>query len=429
MNVPQYRNCGTYQSIVCCHSVDVDKTDHAGIRWYELRKTPPETTWTIRQQGTYAPDVHSRWMGSIMLNGFNELGLGYSVSGSTLFPGIRYSGQTAEEYNKASGILDFPEGIIHTGFNSQTGAERWGDYAQMSVDPAGDSTFWFTSQYAGSSNRRTKIAGFQIGPFPPSGNFTADNTLPCINNSTVTFTSQATGIPTHYAWAFSPDSVTYVSGTDSTSINPKVIFNALGSYKVELTLKGTGGSTTTIKNDFISVNEANPDFTANLTNVAINDFITFTDSSACDVNSWLWDFGADALPATANTQGPHSVSYTGSGKKTISLMVNGNATETKTAFINVKISHETTAVPEYKLKGVVIYPNPAKDLFRIVVDKARYPEMQVTITNVNGDAVLSRECKGESRYFFDLSKSPQGTYFVKIKTDNEMMVSKLVIIK
>ena len=74
MNAPQYRNFGTYQTIVCCHTVDVDNTDHAGIRWYELRKTTG--TWSVRQTGTYAPDANSRWMGSIRLNGFNEIGLG-----------------------------------------------------------------------------------------------------------------------------------------------------------------------------------------------------------------------------------------------------------------------------------------------------------------------------------------------------------------
>jgi hypothetical protein len=81
MNVPQYRNFGTYQTIVCCHTVDVDNSDHAGIRWYELRRTTG--TWSIRQQGTYAPDGHSRWMGSIMLNGDNEIAMGYSVSSSS----------------------------------------------------------------------------------------------------------------------------------------------------------------------------------------------------------------------------------------------------------------------------------------------------------------------------------------------------------
>ena len=39
MNQAQYRNFDTYQSIVCCHTVNTGSIDHAGIRWYELRKT------------------------------------------------------------------------------------------------------------------------------------------------------------------------------------------------------------------------------------------------------------------------------------------------------------------------------------------------------------------------------------------------------
>ena len=107
MNPPQYRNFGTYETIVCCHTVDVDNTDHAGIRWYELRR-PPGGSWTIRQQGTYAPDSHSRWMGSIMLNGNNEIGLGYSVSSIAIYPGIRYCGQSAAAYLAATSTLDVP---------------------------------------------------------------------------------------------------------------------------------------------------------------------------------------------------------------------------------------------------------------------------------------------------------------------------------
>jgi len=167
MNVPQYRNFGTYQTIVCCHTVDVDATNHAGIRWYELRKTPPSTTWTVRQTGTYAPDAHSRWMGSIMLNANNKVGLGYSISSSSMYPGIRYTGQTAGAYAMASGILDVPEDIIQTGSNSQTGFNRWGDYSLMSVDPVDNETFWFTTQYIGSGgSRKTKIASFKIGNAP-----------------------------------------------------------------------------------------------------------------------------------------------------------------------------------------------------------------------------------------------------------------------
>ena len=165
MNVPQYRNFGTHQSIVCCHTVDVDATDHAGIRWYELRKTTD--IWSIRQQGTYAPDVNSRWMGSIMLNATGKIGLGYSISSSTVYPGIRYCGQSSSAYASANSTLDVAEEIIQTGSYSQTDNERWGDYSLLSVDPTDNETFWYTSQYVGSGGTsKTKIASFKLMSTP-----------------------------------------------------------------------------------------------------------------------------------------------------------------------------------------------------------------------------------------------------------------------
>ncbi len=71
MNKPQYLNFGTHQSIVCCHTVKVGANNHAGIRWYELRNSG--SGWSIRQQGTYAPDSHSRWLGSIGMNAQQEI--------------------------------------------------------------------------------------------------------------------------------------------------------------------------------------------------------------------------------------------------------------------------------------------------------------------------------------------------------------------
>ncbi|NTW25049.1 MAG: T9SS type A sorting domain-containing protein, partial [Lentimicrobium sp.] len=168
MNAPQYRNFGSYQTLVCCHTVDVNNTDLAGIRWYELRKTTG--TWSVRQSGTYSPDAHSRWMGSIRLNGQSEIGLGYSVSSTTVYPGIRYTGQTSTAYAAGTGTLDLAEQTITTSTYSQTAYNRWGDYAGLSVDPADDKTFWFTTEYIGASSaRKTRIASFQVasGPATP----------------------------------------------------------------------------------------------------------------------------------------------------------------------------------------------------------------------------------------------------------------------
>jgi hypothetical protein len=166
MNAPQYRNFGTYQTIVCCHTVDVDNTDHAGIRWYELRKTTG--TWSVRQTGTYAPDAHSRWMGSIRLNGFNEIGLGYSVSSTSVYPSIRYTGQSSTAYATGAGTLNVAEQTIQTGAYSQTSYNRWGDYSSIDVDPSDNKTFWYTNQYMGSTTtKKTRIASFQISAPTP----------------------------------------------------------------------------------------------------------------------------------------------------------------------------------------------------------------------------------------------------------------------
>jgi len=160
MNAPQYRNFGSYQTIVCCHTVNVDLKGRAGIRWYEFRKTTGN--WEIRQQGTYSPDTNSRWMGSIVLNGSNTIGLGYSVSSLGEFPGIRYCGQSATAYIAGNSILDIAEDTILVGDASQSVYNRWGDYTSLSIDPTDDRTFWYTNQYATSSAPKTKIASFRI---------------------------------------------------------------------------------------------------------------------------------------------------------------------------------------------------------------------------------------------------------------------------
>ncbi len=63
------------------------------------------------------------------------------------------------------------------------------------------------------------------------------------------------------------------------------------------------------------------DFSANANDICMENLANFTDNSTGFPDSWAWDFGDGADPATANTQGPHSVSYSSSGTKTITLSV------------------------------------------------------------------------------------------------------------
>ncbi|RLD56434.1 MAG: hypothetical protein DRJ05_11325, partial [Bacteroidetes bacterium] len=156
----QYRNFSGTQKIVCSHAIAESSTESA-LRWYELEKT--SGNWSITQQGTYNPDGVSRWNSTIAMNDVGQIAMGYSVSDATsTYPGIRYCGQST---TAPTGVMDIAEVSIWNGTNSQTGANRWGDYCNISIDPSDGTTFWYTNEYMGSSTHGTRIASFS---FPPS---------------------------------------------------------------------------------------------------------------------------------------------------------------------------------------------------------------------------------------------------------------------
>ncbi|WP_338768016.1 choice-of-anchor D domain-containing protein [Bernardetia sp. ABR2-2B] len=64
------------------------------------------------------------------------------------------------------------------------------------------------------------------------------------------------------------------------------------------------------------------DFSADKDLVYMNKDVIFTDASA-GATSWDWNFDAGASTATANTTGPHTISYSTPGIKTITLSING----------------------------------------------------------------------------------------------------------
>jgi len=66
-------------------------------------------------------------------------------------------------------------------------------------------------------------------------------------------------------------------------------------------------------------------FTSNKDISCINGNIVFEDASNGTINSYIWNFGNGANPATANTAGPHTVTYSTLGLKDISLTITGPA--------------------------------------------------------------------------------------------------------
>ncbi len=151
----QYRNFGTHQTLVGNLVTDVDGMDHGGIRWFELRNTGGG--WSLYQEGTFAPDAHHRWIGSAAMDSAGNLGIGYSVAGTTSYPSIRFAARWAGDPPGAlRGEVSVIEGKV------ANWSSYWGSYASLNVDPIDDRTFWLTAEYSPASNWGTRIATFHL---------------------------------------------------------------------------------------------------------------------------------------------------------------------------------------------------------------------------------------------------------------------------
>jgi len=163
MNRIHYRNFGTHESMVMCHVADVDGTDHAGIRWYEVRRTGGAGgTWSIYQEGTYSPDGYNRWMPSIGISASGNIGLAYNMTGTVggvdIFPSIYYTGRKVCD---PLGTMTEPETVIAAG-SAAANSNRYGDYNAMGLDPSDGETFYFTGMYNPAPGWSTKIGAFSI---------------------------------------------------------------------------------------------------------------------------------------------------------------------------------------------------------------------------------------------------------------------------
>jgi subtilisin-like proprotein convertase family protein len=241
----QYRNFGTYESLVTNHTVDASGDPgapvyRAGVRYYELRRSLPSGSWFVREQATFAPaDTIHRWMGSAAMDNDGNLAVGYSVSAAaTTFPGIRYAGRLA---NDPPGLFQ-GEQVMQAGSGVQTSTgARWGDYSMLSVDPVDDCTFWYTTEYYSNtpppSCSATACWQTRVGTF----RFPSCTSGPVNGTITGTVTDSVTSNPIAGA------SVTATGGffTTTNALGVYTLSVPAGTYDVTASKTGYAPETTT----------------------------------------------------------------------------------------------------------------------------------------------------------------------------------------
>ena len=266
-----YRNFGDHTTLLTTHSIVVGSS--GGVRWYEIHN--PETSPTLFQSGTFAPDSDYRWMPAIAMDASQDIAVGYSRSSTTAnhYPSLVYAGRIPTD---PAGTLE-AEVVLKAGLGSQTGGgSRWGDYSSLTVDPTDDCTFWFAEEYeavTGGFNWHTAIgsfifpgcgADFAFGASPSSltilqgGNGTSTITVTSVGGFNAATTLSASGLPNGVTAGFVPNPITPPVGGNATSTLTLTASGSATTGTATVTVTGTSGALVHTTNIALTVN---PDFT------------------------------------------------------------------------------------------------------------------------------------------------------------------------
>jgi len=159
MFMTNYRRFSNYNSVVLNFVVNTDNQGKAGIRWFELRQNHDGDPWTIYQEGTFIdPSNHNTFAGSINMDVLGDIALGYTIVDTDQVPELHFTGRLVSDPLNQMTIA--PQTIV-PGVTSDP-SSRYGDYAQLTVDPSDDKTFWFISEYFTNQGRADQVASFKF---------------------------------------------------------------------------------------------------------------------------------------------------------------------------------------------------------------------------------------------------------------------------
>ncbi len=212
-----------------------------------------------------------------------------------------------------------------------------------------------TIENDGGTNSTTKSEYIRVFQDIPLADFIAEPTSG-LKPLTVQFHDTSLGNPTTFLWDFG-------DGGQSTMQSPSHTYNGHGNYTVSLTVGTSGGTNTTVKDDFIQVSEEYQLPVANFTTeyIYIGRFWAdayLIDTSTGNPTSWNWSFGDGDYSEYRNTW--HE--WEGVGSYNVTLTVSnpaGSDTITKEAFM--------------------IIPTPVPDAYFSVAPRDRYGSFPLTV--------------------------------------------------
>lgn len=213
------------------------------------------------------------------------------------------------------------------------------DNSTFNASAAGNYSVQVTTTCSNTSN----AIQITTQPLPNNAGNISGSTQLCAGQSQI-FSIANVPNATSYLWTITPANAASISQNNGTSV---VVNSTNTNFTLTVTPQNSCGNgnpnstSVSVSTGGFCMNEVM--FAANNTNICVNNQVTFTNYTSPNLVIGLnpvWNFGAGASPATANGNGPHTVTYSTTGLKTVTLSYQdflGTTvfSEVKTNYVNV----------------------------------------------------------------------------------------------
>ena len=226
-------------------------------------------------------------------------------------------------------------GATVTGLPTGVTGSWSGGVVTISGTPSATGAFGYTVTLTGGCGTTTANGTINVNALPITSVITG-STTPACSATGVAYSVTPTAGST-YTWTV-PTGATVATGQGTNSIT--VNFGTTNG-NVAVTERNAAGCNGTPRTLAISLQGCGLDanFAGDQLSICIGSSVTFTNTSTGTTGSttYSWNFGSGATPASITGIGPHTVTYTTTGAKTVSLTITEGAsnTETKTGYITV----------------------------------------------------------------------------------------------
>jgi hypothetical protein len=195
----------------------VSHEGRAAMRWFQI----DADTKTLLQEGLVADSELEFYYGSLAVNKFNDIVIGFSGSGESQFVSAYASlGRTVGGVTTFGKPLLLKAGVADY-LRDASGRNRWGDYSATVVDPTNPLIFWTFQEFVSAEDIwSTQITQLIVAGQEIVNEFVSFEPL----TSTFNTTSDTTGCPSGFAGKFSFDSkLTNISDRSLSSLLAQVV--------------------------------------------------------------------------------------------------------------------------------------------------------------------------------------------------------------